>query len=220
MGVALRQDPGAGLDEGEHELGAAQFVLLADVDPRRAQQPDHGGVAVEGVGHEPVDAVGDRPLGQRLEQGAPDAAALPGVADHERHLGSQRVVQHLVATHAHDAVVGDGHQRLAAVVVDVGEVVHLGLGEVRVGREVATLLGVLRQGLVELDEARRVSPGSMGLMPMSPTVGSVVTATIIPHGGGMTRVGRPDPVRRSRGRGTARGSAATGRRRPRTPRPG
>jgi hypothetical protein len=75
------------------------------------------------------------------------------VVDEERHLGLGPGRPPVVAGHADELVVAEGHERHAVHVVDVGEVLDVGVRQLGPGREVAEVDALGRLAPVEVDDA-------------------------------------------------------------------
>ncbi len=160
--------PGALDGEGgvgglEVELEADDAVLEAALlrVARVREDLDHLRVGGQHLRGEAPDGALARDGRDVLEEGGGHAAPLVGVLDEEGDLG-------LVGGGARgqapgvDPVVADGGDELAGDrrreahpvdVVVVGEAVHVPVGEARVGREEAVVLGLVRHLLVEADQA-------------------------------------------------------------------
>ena len=103
-----------------------------------------------------VIAVGAGDRRQAAEEQAGETLASMVVGGDERDLGTVALGQSVVAPDGDDVgAVGD-HERLAVEVVDVGEVLDLGVAEVRVDGEEPGSLRLGREGLVEAHERRAV----------------------------------------------------------------
>ena len=94
--------------------------------------------------------------GEHLEQERPDPPALEVVAHDEGDLGLPAVVEPLGAADPDDLVADEGHERRAVGVVHRGEMGHLGLGQLRVGGEVAEVDALGREPAVERQQASPV----------------------------------------------------------------
>ncbi len=104
-----------------------------------------------------------------LEKQLSDAPALLGVLDEERHLGRARVVPFVAAQRDHPLLERD-HERHPLHVVDVGEPLHVALGQLGHGGEEPEVLGLVGDAVVELDEQVTV------VDPDRPDVGGVPVA--------------------------------------------
>lgn len=98
------------------------------------EHASHSVVLEERVGHEGVYPLSSGPAGQGAEHESPYAAPLPGVFDDHGDL-SAAAAQAVVPRHADDCIAGDGHQRLAILVIDGRETCDLSGRELGMHRE-------------------------------------------------------------------------------------
>ncbi len=148
-------DRGVGRVDVELEVHHSLVPATGDLVTLLTEHLDHAAVVGKHLGHEPVDPAFATGLGQVLEEELGDAAALVRVLDQEGHLGLRAVrgvLDDVVAPDPDDPL-GDGHhERDPVLVVDVGEALHVALGEVRHRGEEPEVLGLLRDVPVEVDE--------------------------------------------------------------------
>jgi len=125
---------------------------LAAVNPAWVKT-QHLAVLGQHRGGEPRDARLAGRLGQVLEQHGGHAAAVVLVVDEEGHLGVAARPVAVVAGHADQVVADQPDERHAIDVVDVGEALHVALGEPGPRREEAEVDALRRLALVEGHDA-------------------------------------------------------------------
>ena len=116
--------------------------------PRRASSERAREVVDQRAAGQARDAVRAGALEQAHRQAVADAAALPGVGDDQRHRGLDAAAAcGGVAPDAHDLPgrLVDGHERLVAHVIDVGQGVELARAEPRLGAEEALAPGAIAE---------------------------------------------------------------------------
>jgi hypothetical protein len=117
---------------------------------------EHLRVVDEELGLQGFDAAPPGRTHEPLEEQGAEPAALPGVLDGEGRLGGGWPLgEPLVARPGHDLAAHLRDQRVAPVVVHVGEVLGL-LGVPRGHREEAEVEGLLREPVVRAQERHRV----------------------------------------------------------------
>ncbi len=158
---------GVGRRDVELDHDHAVLELPGHLVAGLGEDGDHLPVVGQHLGDEPGDAVLPSRLGQVLEQQLPEAPPLVRVLDQEGDLGGPPAGP-LVPADA-DHLVADRHdQRESVHVVDLGEPRHVAVRQLRVGREEAVVLRLLRDARVELDQQVRVTRRDRSQMRRSP----------------------------------------------------
>ena len=96
---------GAGRGEREAKLDLAALPRAHQLEPGVGEHRQSCCVRRHHLGDEPIDAGVARPAGELLEQAGADPAALLGVVDGERHLGSRAPADTCVAPHRDDPLL-------------------------------------------------------------------------------------------------------------------
>ena len=123
-----------------------------DLEPSAHEHVEHPPIVGKGRRDEAGDAVRARRRRQVLEQDRAESAPLLIVLDRERDLRLRRSRGAVVARDRHEIVAELGHDREPAVSVDHGEVLELGGGRSRDGREEPEVQRLAREPLVEPEE--------------------------------------------------------------------
>lgn len=108
-------------------------------------EPQGTVVLTEDRGRELDDSMVAGIVGQSAQQPFAEAVALPGVLDQYGHLGGAAVVGDVVANDADDVLAELGDDRLAALVIDLGEVMQQLLRRSSHGLEEPQVHGFRRQ---------------------------------------------------------------------------
>ena len=91
----------------ERDLHRAAFESAADRETRLLEDPQHGSVPRNDLGHEALDADARRARREPLQEAGADPPPLVCVGDGERHLGRCRIAQSHVARKRYD-LLGSG----------------------------------------------------------------------------------------------------------------
>ena len=179
-----------GVVEREVEVDDAALEAPLDRPAGAAEHRQHRPVVGEHLGGEAVDAVGAGDRREVLEQQRGDALALVLVVDHEGGVGVVAAGPPLVAGPGDELAVALDDQGHAVDEVDVGEVLEVGFGQLRLRREVAPVDALGGLPLVERGERRRVGRADR------PDVRRLAVAEDDVAGPALVRASRRSPWRR------------------------
>ncbi len=205
---------------GERAVGGLQAELQADDAvleaallgvPGVREHLDHLGVGGQHLGGEPADPALPRDGADVFEEGGGDTAALMGVLDEEGDLGlvgggggGHSVGADAVVAYGGDELAADGGRESHPVhEVVVREAVDVLCGQSRVGREEAVVLRLVRDLLVEADQALGVVNGdgsdARGAAVAQHHVGFPVGGVLVPVRGALHGAQITARVRQRRG---------------------
>ncbi len=151
LAVLHHAQRGGGRVDGELEAHHAVLEAAGQLVARGPERGDHPLVVRQDLRDELVDALLAPRLGEVLEQDLGDAAAVVAVLDEERDL-RLAALDPVVAADGDDLVGQQQHERDPVVVVDLGEPLHVPVGERRHRREEPEVLRLVAHPGVERDQ--------------------------------------------------------------------